>query len=395
MNRDKIAFVKAVATLVVAGYVVGCVHDRVTLMVSVPDIGPQIVTKNKYTLVYGDGKHFMFSGVSLDRLIVAQPQVFGSNGIPVVVKCDRRPSSQRGSGPFIVPMLVPFLIPGCQEGSTDESLYTIDVVDCPDARATFRKKERWDGCFAILSPLPMLFYPTAGSFDDEPENKCKFTRHFFSLGLSSDTSLSEGIISVNESATAYGIAVALKQMEESGKIKPANSRPAEDVVSQGAVLGLGRVFDVVDFHKTDSDSYRYVFSLVSTNEIAFAAKRVLDSTIRNDFMASFPSANRTVLAVDFIEYEFENSVIKGVAIVMPLNILAYNYEKHTRKGYMRIKVRADQVEVARRYVKQNIESVVRDKNIALIVGEMPPHARFELLDESVVNDVLEINFKAE
>ena len=136
-NHGKIAFVKAVATLVVAGYVVGCTHKRVTLMVSVPDIGPQIVTKNKYTLVYADGMRFTFPGVPLDRLIVAQPQVFGSNGIPVVVKREWRPSSQRGSGPFIVPVLVPFLIPGCQEGSTDESLYTIDVVDCPDARATF------------------------------------------------------------------------------------------------------------------------------------------------------------------------------------------------------------------------------------------------------------------
>ena len=396
----KISFVKNVVILVMAGYVAGCGHERVTLMVSVRDIGPQIVTKNKYTLGYWDGMHFTFPGVTLERLIAAQPQVFCSNGIPFTVKHGHG-SSERGSGPFIVPVLIPFVIPGCQKGATSESNYIIDVMDCPDAHATFQKKERSDGCFAILSPLPMLFYPTAGSFDDEPEDKCKFTRHsYYLLGLHDGKSLGEGIVSVEESATAYGIAVTLKQMEESGKINPATTRTVVDVESQRAGLGGGYNFEVVDFHRTDSDSYRYVFSLVSTNKNvslreSFAAKRVLSSTIRHDFMASYPSVNRTVLAVDFTEYEFANGEIKGSANVLPLNILAYNYDKHTHKGYMRIKVRTDQFKAARQYVRQNIESVVSDKNIALIVGETPPNARFELLDESVSDCVLEINFKAE
>ena len=392
-----IAFEKVVVTLVMAGCVAGCVHDRLTSMVSVQDLGPQIATKNKYTVVsMFEGSEFNFSGVSLDRLIAEQPQVFSSNGIPVVVKHKMVPSLKSSSAPFIVPVLMPFLIPKCDEGWTYEYHYTIDVVDCPDAHASFQRKERTDGCFAMLSPLPMLFYLTAGSFDDEPRDKCKFTRHFISLGFTSGVDPN----CMSQTATAYGIAAVLKKMEESGKINPASSRSAADVESQNANLWGGYNFDVTDFHRTDSDPYRYVFSLVSTNKNAslresLAAKRVLSDTIRHDFAASYPSVNRTVLAVDFIEYEFADGVIKGAANVLPLNILAYNYDKHTRNGCMRIRVRANQFDAARQYVRQNVELIARDKNIALIVGEIPPDARFYLLDESVDDGVLVINFKTE
>lgn len=402
----KIAFEKAVVTLVTAGCVAGCMHQRVTQMVTVQDIGPQIVTKNKYTMVSSDGidgihsLSAMCTDVALDMLIAAQPQVFCSNGIPFTVKHERGLTPKSRNVPLIIPVLMPFIIPGGGKGLTTEFQYTIDVVDCPDAHATFRKKERSDGCFAILSPLPMLFYPTAGSFDDEPENNCKFTQHYYSLGFTSDTESLKKIASASQSATAYGIAAVLKQMEESGKIKPANSRSVVDVKLQNANLLGGYNFDVVDLHRTDSDSYRYVFSLVSASKYAslrqsLAARRVLRDTIRHDFTVSYPSVNRTVLAVDFVKYEFANGVIKGVADVLPLNILAYNYDKHTRKGCMRIKVRADQFDAARQYVRQNVELIARDKNIALIVGEIPPDARFYLLDESLDDGVLVINFKTE
>ena len=398
----KTAFEKVVVTLVMVGCVAGCVHDRLTSMVSVRDIGPQIATKNKYTVVsMFEGSDFKFSGVPLDRLIAAQPQVFSSNGIPVTVKHELEFSPKSGSAHFIIPGLVPFILPGCMEGQTTESRYTIDVVDCPAAHATFQKKERRDDCFAILSPLPLLFYSTAGSFDDEPKDNCKFTRHSYALGF---TALDEETVKKDyfesQSATAYGIAVALKQMEESGKINPAKSRSVADVESQNANLWRGYNFDVADFHRTDSDSHRYVFSLVSTNKNvslreSLAQKRVLIDTIRHDFATSYPSVNRTVLAVDFVEYEFADGVIKGTADVIPLNVLAYNYDKHTRKGYMRIRVRANQFDAARQYVRQNIELIARDKNIALVVGEIPPDARFYLLDESVDDGILVINFKTE
>ena len=401
----KIALKKAVVTLVLAGYVAGCIHQRVTQMVGVQDIGQQVVTKNKYTMVYSDGIHslgegLMSSGVPLDRLITAQPQVFCSNGIPFTVKHRFGLTPKSSNAPFIIPVLVPFLIPGCNEGSTTESQYTIDVVDCPDAHTTFQKKERSDSCFAILSPLPMLFYPAAGSFDDEPKNNCKFTQHSYSLGFTLDTETAKKNISASQFATAYGIAVVLKQMEESGKINSAKSRSAAEVQSQSVNLWGGYDLEVVDFHRSDSDSHCYEFALMSTNKNvslsgSLAAKRVLIDTIRHDFAASYPSANRTVLAVDFTRYEFVEGLIKGSATVIPLNILAFTYDNHTRKGNMRIKIRADQFNAARQYVIQNIESVVRDKNIALIVGELPPDAKFYLLDESLDNGVLVINFKSE
>ena len=377
---------------------VGCSHTRSTVMVTVDDLGPQIVTKNKYTLVYGDGAHNLrdFPDVSLEQLIAAHPHVFSSNGIPIVVKHKSGYSSKEGGVPFVIPLITPFILPGCAKGKLEGvSDYTIDVLDCPDAHATFQKKSRDDGCFALISPLPMLFYPTAGSFDGEPKNNCKFTRHFYSFGIASGMDARE-LSHMSEDATAYGIAALLKQMEDSGKINPAKSRSAVDVQSQNTSLLMGSAFDVVDFHRSDSDSHRYEFSLVCANGyLSLAARRVLSDTIRHDFAASYSSANRRVLAVDFTQYEFANGLIKGSATVLPLNILAFTYDNHTRKGSMRITVLADQLNAARQYVRQNIDSIARDKNIALIVGEIPPDARFELLDESVIEGVLEVKFRTE
>lgn len=394
----KMRIIAMLVALTIALAFVGCSHTRSTVMVTVDNLGPQIVTKDKYTLVYGDGMRVTSSGVTLERLIAAQPHVFCSNGIPIVVK-HKFELLPKGAEIPIIPVLEPFILPVGGKGITYESDYTIDVLDCPDAHATFQKKSRDDGCFALLTPLPMLFYPTAGSFDGEPKNNYKFTRHFYSFGIGTGIDAKERN-NMSEDATAYGIAVLLKQMEDSGKINSAKSRSAAEVQSQKVNLWGGYNFEVVDFHRLDSDSHCYEFSLISTNKNvslsgSFAARRVLSDTIRHDFAASYPSANRTVLAVDFTQYEFAEGLIKGSATVMPLNVLAFSYDKHTRKGTMRIKIREDQFKAARQYVIQNIESVVRDKNIALIVGELPPDARFYLLDESVIEDVLEVNFRTE
>ena len=121
----------------------------------------------------------------------------------------------------------------------------------------------------------------------------------------------------------------------------------------------------------------------------------LRTMIRDDFAASYPSVNRAVLVVDFMKYEIDDSFLKGTASVLPLEVHAFDYDKNTRKGRMKIHVEATLLQDARTYCRRNIESIVRDKNVALVSGVIPPSARFELLDETVKDGILEIVFQAE
>ena len=61
-----------------------------------------------------------------------------------------------------------------------------------------------------------------------------------------------------------------------------------------------------------------------------------------------------------------------------------------------MRVNANQYEEARQWVRKNIETLARDKNIALTTGEIPPAAKFYLgREEFKDGNTLEIEFKTE
>ena len=57
---------------------------------------------------------------------------------------------------------------------------------------------------------------------------------------------------------------------------------------------------------------------------------------------------------------------------------------------------ANQYEEARAWIRKNIETLARDKNIVLTTGEIPPAAKFYLGREELKNgNILEIEFITE
>ena len=61
-----------------------------------------------------------------------------------------------------------------------------------------------------------------------------------------------------------------------------------------------------------------------------------------------------------------------------------------------MKVNANQYKEARKWIRKNIETLARDKNIALVTGELPPAAKFYLGREELKDgNVLEIEFRTE
>lgn len=400
-----------------AGCIAGCVHKRVATMVTVDDLGPQVVTKNRYTLV-AQGKTTNEQKVRIDKcnewLKKAQPQVFGDGGVPFHYNgiYGRVPESADLS--WTVIFFPTLFLPMCSP-MICENRYAVDVVDNPGAHASFCVKTRVDTAISVLPPVPMVCYLGNADFEGEESGCRKYVYHGMGMGGCVSPLTGEGgIIGYGEaiddfdtgvsflgfnSADAYGIAVSLKKMEDEGKIDVSRWRTTSEGYQSNGSSGLESVY-LADFHRAKSNERQYVFVLkpksqgVSLRELRNIQREVREM-IRNDFAESFPSANRVAIAIDFSEYALENGGIRGVATVLPLAVLSFSYDKNTRRGTMRIRVDKNQLSDARKYIKRNIGSIVRDKNIALVAGEVPPSATFYMLDEEVKDGVLEIQFKAE
>ena len=150
----------------------------------------------------------------------------------------------------------------------------------------------------------------------------------------------------------------------------------------------------------DDFSYRFVLALNGEMQNSLYTFRTIQQEFREavkaDYVESFPSAKRDTLFVDFPEYELGNGKIEGRAVVLTISATSLIYDPNTRTGKLAVKVNANQYEEARKWIRKNIETLARDKNIALTTGEIPPAAKFYLGREELKDgNVLEIEFKTE
>ena len=79
-----------------------------------------------------------------------------------------------------------------------------------------------------------------------------------------------------------------------------------------------------------------------------------------------------------------------------VQILSLDYDADARHGKIVVKFAAGHYVDARRYVRSNVETLARDKNVALTTGQIPTAAKFYLGDETVKDgNVLEVEFETE
>ena len=79
-----------------------------------------------------------------------------------------------------------------------------------------------------------------------------------------------------------------------------------------------------------------------------------------------------------------------------VQVLSLDYDADTRHGKIAVKFAAGRYEEARRYVRRNVETLAKDKNVALTTGQIPTAAKFYLGDERVKDgNVLEVEFETE
>ena len=385
---------------------VGCMHERCSVFGTVGGPLQKVHTKNRYALV--GVKHeggaassdLAQENLQKSKMLSAalkqyQPDVFSDDGIGFMLRTTPLPQKESYDWTVITWVCSLCTLPLCFSTESGEH-FKVDVLDNPDASETFDVYTRTDFAFSQFSPTPCFAYlgdaaPLGGG--DMPFSA---SRHSFTFMVGHDESHS---MTVRDESKAYLVAVALKKMEDAGLINGRRStKPNGDTVRS---TDIDKKFELVNLRRDDNCAYRYSFALKCRNGIRISLadsrelKRALRHTIREDYCASFPDVDASSLIVEYSEFSIRDGEISGKSVVLSLSVEALQYDSDTRKGTIRVRMAENQFADARLYARKNVESLVREKNIALAAHEIPSAATFYLLNERVEGDVLEITFKTE
>lgn len=392
----------ALVAVTLACVVAGCEHVRVTTITRVDDVGPVVETRNRYTCAFvkqdARGSRTICKNADLNaKLMAAQPRVFGEDGIPFEVKFLETPERLPPVWTKYMTILSLCTLPVCENVKWDFR-YSINVFGNQDACCDFQVNYTRDSAFALFTPSPLLCYIGDIGLSGVADGH-KVTKHRIECcgspvaGDAPDRWQWRDMLTVS---AAYGIAMCLKKMEDAGKIGlPRNMEASQDGRDGNAIDR----FDIVDFTRDKEDGYWYSFVLkIREGELVLRDARNVQKDLRRiilrDYESSFPIVPQG-LRVNFVEYSFESGQIRGRAVVLMLNVLSVEYDPHSRRGNIRIRIMSNQLADVRAYLKGNLEMIVRDKNIALEVGKLPPSATYYQESEKIIDDILEINFRTE
>ena len=223
-------------------------------------------------------------------------------------------------------------------------------------------------------------------------------------------------------ARVYAIAALLKKMEDSGEIDAAlakivaqkrdaeRRRKAEDEklrLRQEAEKSIQMArsetdgkppYRIINLAREEGSDFAYTFSLELAENASiqtfFGVQNVFANEVLVAYMMEYPSANSTMLRV-MVHPRLENGRIVGRAEVLTIAPVSLSYDAGTRRGKLSVRFSPGQAEEARKWIRKNIETLARDKNIAITTGQLPPAATYYSLGEKIDGNVLEIEFKTE
>ena len=387
-------------------------HTRYSAIVSVDGGVKKVVTRNRYRLVdvkysgqtpnadvmQGNLQSMQSANEDLKR---HQPDVFSDDGMRIMLKCEWLDLglAQNSLGWTTALYYLTLTALPMFNGSGYASRVVVNVLDNPDASLSFELHGRYDMAMSCLTPSALLCYTGEPSPPPGMDKHTAASSHESYVGLLGKLGRADYTLMYAGAARAYAIAAVLKKMEDDGLIDA--SRRGDEARRSSQVSAVGDMFEIDDFQKDDETGYRYSFSLrkrgggdISLRE-SREARKSLRTMIRDDYAASFPDVPAGSLVVDFPEFSLRNGVVRGRAAVLSLSVESLRYDSRAHTGTMRLRIGENQYEDARLYARRNIESLVRDKNVALDARAIPPAATFYLQGETMKGGILEITFRTE
>lgn len=193
----------------------------------------------------------------------------------------------------------------------------------------------------------------------------------------------------------------LKYLDESVPLPKRNEVRAQAQKHQIAASSQGSEvsYQIDTFERLNEDEFAYAFEITTDKPLALTRanqiKSELRTTVADEYRAIRGQSAGTTIHVDFPEFVISKCKVFGKAVVIQINIDSLRYDTTTHKGVIVVKIGSQKFEDVRRTVRRNIEMIVRDKNIALTTGSIPPEAHFFIGNERVNNGMLEIEFEAQ
>ena len=393
----------------------GCAQHRIIAIPKVSHIDGQIKTKYTYRLV----KPYELRSIFEET----HPEVFSSSSssIPFTLQegeyehDDFTATDAMGAmlnGALFAASCFSFPLIDSHEFRVS---YNVQVGKKPSNVGDFKLYQAHNGHGSLIGPLGLLF--PYGEPSDIAGGR-KYWRSYSSIFAGDDemNHNKKEDQKIIDTALAYGVAVTLKKMEDEGKInlgmlpktKPVHRfTPSlvEEVKSKPNIAPAPKnnfYYKILLCERESGRDFAYKFVLQLTEDAqrslqAFrAVQREFRNALREDYAEAFSVVELQSLYVDFPEYRQNEGKIEGRAVVLTISVVSLIYDPNTRTGKLAVKVNANQYEEARKWVRKNIETLARDKNIALVTGEIPSAAKFYLGREELKDgNILEIEFRTE
>lgn len=192
------------------------------------------------------------------------------------------------------------------------------------------------------------------------------------------------------------------QGRKSSGAKASVPSPSPAAVVSPAVPSASSSYSVEVFERVTGEEFAYHFRLhlkestLSELTLMRQVKNELRASVEDDYRSACGGARGESVQVDFPQFSAKNSIVEGRAEVTRIGVNSLTYDAQTQKGVISVRIGSRSFEDTRAWVRKNIETIVRDKNIALTTGKVPQDKRFFLGAERVLpGNILEIEFETE
>ena len=387
---------------------------RTYTAVSADDVGGKISTKYRYKIkdsenllrlinIY-DNKNNIDdnNNNAIDLMMTRYPHVFSDSGIPVVIKITSNEYDvSKHQWTLLLTILSVTLFPEIKSSSSKLS-FDLMIADDVETRDCFTLESCKDFSQGIFPTALMPFggMPNCGAkrvygqsdvfvgSDTEIQNSCT---EFFKRN--------SGFIL---DGFAYGVVAKLKEMEDSGrvdamlrKLESAKLQKLEEAKLKAPEHRVVRLA-----HDAGGDfTCRFTLELlelpIDPDKAKSAVLQEFGESLKEEYVDSVSGAKQMSLAVNYTDVKIDGKLIQGCATVLAMSLVSLSYDANTRRGKLAVKFNEGQMEVARAWVRKNIETLARDKNIVLMTGQPPPEATYRSLGEKINGNVMEIEFRTE
>lgn len=391
----------------------GCAHVHTTVAVGVKDMGERIRTKYKYKIGYkfGDryGNFFLKQDLSPDRWMIDellmndfkkwQPDVFDVDGIPITFLKEQivkeGPGERKVGWSGVLFLFSCCIIPMVETLHVHETWpFHINGEIATGNRISLEACSYADGALG-WTPLRWLLCWWDG--DTCYPGRRKFDSHVMNSG-----SFPFVDDEVKKRAMAYGLAVRLKELEDSGQIDENMAVNAIVSTEMSTQTSFDIPVEIVRCENITGRDFEYDFVLRSkgSGKLKLSDYERIRSAFRASIIAMYcmkhPEVNPRSLVTDFTRYTMGGEYVSGRVSVLTIEVKTVFYDAAKRAGRMSAKIGANQFEDVRRFIRNRIEELASRSNIVIEGDKIPPGAKFYTGNETLnENGLFEVEFKTE